>query len=149
MSAATALAMYGTSGATFNVVASFEGGRVGYRSIGTDQYRVRVEPAKGHSFEFPKGWKVPGEEGQNRYSIVVSGLASLLAAISTASAIVSGGNATPPRPLFSASVGDLAINEQENGLLKLGTGGTYSLNRDQVEELITHLNEYVDILDND
>ena len=66
----------GTSGAAFTVVRKMEAGVVGYRSLGGDQYRVRVEPfatAAGGRVAFDSDWNGPtGDPKARRFSKVVS-----------------------------------------------------------------------------
>lgn len=79
----------GSTGTTFDVVAAFSAGKVGFRSLGADGFRVRVVPANGTTLDLTSsdGWRQPGEDGQNRYSTVVkttSGLAQAIAAATKA-----------------------------------------------------------------
>lgn len=134
--------MIGTSGATFNVVATLIGGRIGFRTIGAEGYRVRAVPSEGKTFPFPAGWKTPGDEGQNRYSIVARDLEGLAKAISVASALFSGGSATPPRPLFNANVAGLQIDEVEDGGLDIDGS---ELHRSDVVALVAALQEYLTV----
>jgi hypothetical protein len=67
--------MVGTSGAPFTVAVKFANARIGYRNISDERegmYRVRIEATEG-TFDFGPDWKVPGQDGQNRYSTVVAG----------------------------------------------------------------------------
>jgi hypothetical protein len=79
--------MKGTSGAGFTLVGVFRSGRVGYRNIGGDQVRVRVEPRNGYKLTFPQGWSTP-TSSTPRHSIVVYGSQNLQAAIADAAQIL-------------------------------------------------------------
>jgi hypothetical protein len=58
-------------------------GRVGFRDLGNESYRVRVEPKKATAasmkVSFPRrfGWTQPGDGDQFRFSRVVQGDAAL------------------------------------------------------------------------
>lgn len=80
------------------VVATTPRGRVGYRALSGDEFRIRVEPAEGLAEEdlqkmrefFPtvnasgQGWKQPGENGQHRFSKVASDKKALRRALTRA-----------------------------------------------------------------
>jgi hypothetical protein len=85
--------MAGTEGTGAYVVPVVtDRGAVGYRSLGGNTYRVRVEPASAEAAAslaaaFPRagGWKQPGDSGQNRFSTMVyAGLEALKGVIETA-----------------------------------------------------------------
>lgn len=79
--------MKGTTGTSFKLVAAFLSGRLGYRNLGSGQFRVRVEPTQGYNLSFPNGptgWTQPGDGGQNRFSIVVQDQTNLRAALKDA-----------------------------------------------------------------
>ena len=65
-------------------------GRIGYRMLGFNEYRVRVEPVSGDvveqmSVHFDQScWKQPGVEGQQRWSRMVAGGQNLASALSIA-----------------------------------------------------------------
>lgn len=72
--------MLGTEGTGKYVVIArnLRGDRLGLRPLGNGFCRIRVEPADQTSVEnlqdtlsFSKGWKQPGQDGQQRFSIVV------------------------------------------------------------------------------
>lgn len=82
----------GTTGAAYKVAAVYDAGVVGYRNIGGSSFRVRVEPfvdgVETDSSNF--AWKQPGDNGQNRFSTVVSNEDNLIdAIIDGASALLS------------------------------------------------------------
>ncbi|MCX6778626.1 MAG: hypothetical protein NTU97_00125 [Candidatus Magasanikbacteria bacterium] len=60
------------------VVALTPKGRVGYRDLGNELFRVRVEPQNGSTAELgtnflrENGWKQPGDNNQNRFSRVLN-----------------------------------------------------------------------------
>jgi hypothetical protein len=73
--------MYGTERTgEYIVVAVTPAGRVGYRELGSGEVRIRVEPAlyDGAKEEIARfltrmpGWKQPGDNGQQRFSLVVA-----------------------------------------------------------------------------
>ena len=65
-------------------------GRIGYRLLGFNEYRVRVEPVSKDvveemSMHFDQScWKQPGVEGQQRWSRMVAGGQNLKSALTTA-----------------------------------------------------------------
>jgi len=70
--------MAGTEGTgEYVVVVRTRLGRVGYRLLGGGSYRIRVEPEAPISASLARlltpssGWKQPGSQGQDRYSLVV------------------------------------------------------------------------------
>lgn len=74
--------MYGTTNAIFTVVTGNAAGRVGYRDIGSNQFRVRVEPTQG-TLPLGSGWSTPSSD-QKRYSKVVNGTDGLVQALAAA-----------------------------------------------------------------
>jgi hypothetical protein len=77
--------MIGTTGSTFNGVFQTSAGAVGFRPIGGDQFRVRVEPRNGAVLALD-GWTQPN--GQKRYSTVVNGTDALVSAVAQGIAAV-------------------------------------------------------------
>jgi hypothetical protein len=71
--------MAGTEGTFgYNVVAISESGRLGYRMLSDGRVRIRIEPSSmsssaaiGMSLPKEQGWKQPGDDGQDRFSVVV------------------------------------------------------------------------------
>lgn len=82
----------GTTGTTFDVVGSFKAGKVAYRSLGGESYRVRV-PLNGTQSLDLSGWTSP-EFSQNRYSKVVKSVGELAGAIAEATAALTAASAT-------------------------------------------------------
>ena len=70
--------MVGPEGLEFTVVVSTRLGRVGYRMLRGSSCRIRVEPSSEGTLSLAKlltrerGWKQPGDQNQDRFSIVVS-----------------------------------------------------------------------------
>jgi hypothetical protein len=110
--------MVGVEGITYTTSLTTKHGRVGFRSIGGDRFRVRVEPANGNVFTFPSNWKTPEKPGRNpRYSTVVTGQAELASAIALGAAVLTGGDTTPYREPFKAEVAGVAVEEFEGSLM--------------------------------
>jgi hypothetical protein len=82
----------GTTGTTFDVVGSFKAGKVAYRDLGSNSFRIRV-PLNGSQSLDLAGWQAPGQ-GQNRYSKVVNGVKELAAGITEAAAALTAASAT-------------------------------------------------------
>ena len=61
-----------TSTGEYRVLCHTTLGRLGLRILSGEKIRIRVEPRKGQTIELTQksGWKQPGGNGQNRYSIV-------------------------------------------------------------------------------
>ncbi len=89
---ANSLYMAGTEGTgEYQVTHTSRRGRVGFRELGIERMRVRVEPsspkaaAKMAKHLTPEaGWKQPGDGGQDRFSIVANTNAEAFAAIQLA-----------------------------------------------------------------
>lgn len=79
--------MAGTQGTNeYEGVAITSRGRIGYRHLGGSIYRVRVEPANvtaatKMAAKFNGEWKKPGQNGQNRFSTVVTSSQQLTEAV--------------------------------------------------------------------
>lgn len=74
----------GSTGTTFDVVAALTAGKVGFRPLGSDAYRVRVVPSGSVKLSLNGGdWQQPSTS-QKRYSTVVTGQKSLAIAIAEA-----------------------------------------------------------------
>jgi len=101
----------GTTGSTFTGVQAFKAGKIGYRNIGGDQYRVRVEPNNGSKLSFDSSWKTPNTDGLNRYSVVVSGVDSLVQTVAAASRVLAAASIVevPEVPAVAAIPAHLAI----------------------------------------
>lgn len=82
----------GTSGASFDVVGSFKAGKVAYRPLSGNEFRIRV-PLNGSQKLDLTGWNEPCDS-QNRYSKVVNGVGALSIAIAEATAALTAASAT-------------------------------------------------------
>ena len=86
--------MKGSTGSNFTLVAVTTTARLGYRDLGLNQFRVRVEPQEGAKFSFPSGWRSPETStpgaNTNRYSIVVLGTKNRDVALLDAFRIING-----------------------------------------------------------
>jgi hypothetical protein len=83
--------MKGTGGdPDYVTVGVFQAGKVGFKQLGAEGVRVRVEPtAKGDTLPFPSNWTRPGKgENQNRYSLVVPNGINFIAAMTLAVGIL-------------------------------------------------------------
>lgn len=107
--------MAGTEGTgEYVVLASSSFGRVGYRDLG-DAVRVRLEPStkcaakvSGWSLTPESGWKQPGENGQERFSLLVPKGEAAVAALSDAFAIIKRGRPLAYNPQALDWVADLS-----------------------------------------
>lgn len=72
------------------VVAVTPAGRVGFRDLGDEEFRVRVEPTEAsakvlkRNFQARYNWKQPGDDEQFRFSHLFSGQKNLRAVIGRA-----------------------------------------------------------------
>lgn len=74
----------GSTNTTFEVVNSFSAGKVGFRELGSGEFRVRVVPSSGVKLNLGSGeWSQP-DSAQNRYSTVVKSVSNLAKAIAAA-----------------------------------------------------------------
>ena len=107
--------MKGTEASSvFTGTQTFVAGSIGYRNIGGEQFRIRVVPNNGAKLDFGAGWKTPGDDGQNRYSTVVTGLDALVQTVSAATRVLAAASivevpATAYVPAVEASPAHLAI----------------------------------------
>jgi hypothetical protein len=91
--------MAGTEGTgEYVVLIDTTHGRVGYRNLGGNRFRVRVEPKRARKtlvrFFPPCKWKQPGDAGQDRFSIVVDGEEALKSVLSRAVKALTRGKRT-------------------------------------------------------
>ena len=79
--------MIGTTGTTFTVVGVFPAGHIGFRDIGSGQFRVRIAEYKDKESlsDLLPSWNQPNENDSRtrRFSTVVNGAEGLGEAIST------------------------------------------------------------------
>jgi hypothetical protein len=106
--------MDGTEGTgEYVVLATSSFGRVGYRDLG-DVVRVRVEPSTAHtatiaqSLTSEAGWKQPGDDGQDRFSLLVPKGEAAKAAVSGAFALIKRGRPLAYHPQAPDWVADLS-----------------------------------------
>lgn len=79
--------MTGTTGSTFQTVAAFSAGNIGYREIG-EGFRIRVEPTPGTTLALGSDWTQPSSD-QKRYSKVVGSATDLAVALAFATTVLS------------------------------------------------------------
>lgn len=73
------LPMTGTFGSTYTPLFATTKGRVGVRSLGAGEFRIRIQPAVGTLLKLPSNWTTPGHsEETRRYSIVSNDLPNAL-----------------------------------------------------------------------
>jgi hypothetical protein len=86
----------GTTGTTYVVAKVMTNGVIGYRDLHNGEFRIRVEPfvsgiELGEATDSDFSWKQPGEDGQNRFSTVVTGHDDVIGACTEAAEALAEG----------------------------------------------------------
>lgn len=118
--------MAGTEGTyDYLVLARSSFGRVGYRLVG-HRVRIRLEPAdEAHAAKIAEtltreaGWKQPGDEGQNRFSIVLPKGEGAIEALKTAFALIKRGRPVRYNPVPPQYKDDLKPSDAEAFLIEV------------------------------